>query len=107
MSDARPVSLNVPVGGEKITISNGKLHVPDQPIIPFIEGAGTGRDIWRASVRVFDAAVKKAYVGKRNIHCMAIFAGEKTTKASTTLRPVETATTRRDYIDVLTHPLTL
>ena len=57
--------LNVPAEGQKITISNGRLQVPDQPIIPFIEGDGTGPDIWRASVRVFDAAVAKAYGGKR------------------------------------------
>ena len=53
--------------GEKITIENGKLNVPDHPIIPFIEGDGTGVDIWAASVRVFDEAVKKAYSGKRQI----------------------------------------
>ena len=55
MSQAIPVNLQPPAGGAKITISNGKLNVPDQPIIPFIEGDGTGRDIWRASVRVLDA----------------------------------------------------
>ncbi len=60
MSDAKPVHVQVPAGGQKITISNGKLQVPDHPIIPFIEGDGTGRDIWRASVRVFDAAVAKS-----------------------------------------------
>ena len=65
MSDAKPVTLKIPAGGEKISISNGKLHVPEQPIIPFIEGDGTGRDIWRASVRVFDAAVKYAIDNKR------------------------------------------
>ena len=64
------VKLNVPPQGQKITISNGKLTVPDQPIIPFIEGDGTGPDIWRASVRVLDAAVAKAYGGKRKIHWM-------------------------------------
>jgi isocitrate dehydrogenase len=65
MPDTKPVHVQVPAGGEKMTISNGKLHVPDHPIIPFIEGDGTGRDIWRASVRVFDAAVQKAYGAKR------------------------------------------
>ncbi len=64
MSEAKPMRLQVPLGGEKITIANGKLRVPDHPIVPFIEGDGTGPDIWRASVRVFDAAVKKAYGGK-------------------------------------------
>jgi isocitrate dehydrogenase len=64
----------VPAGGEKITIkgdslkATGRLQVPDAPIIPFVEGDGTGRDIWRASVRVFDAVVEKAYGGKRKIH---------------------------------------
>jgi isocitrate dehydrogenase len=60
---ATPTSPKVapPPGGAKISVQNGKLSVPDQPIIPFIEGDGTGRDIWRASVRVMDAAVQKAY----------------------------------------------
>jgi len=57
----------VPKDGAKITYANGKYNVPDNPIIPFIEGDGTGRDIWKASVRVFDAAVEKAYGGKRQI----------------------------------------
>ena len=61
---AEPV-LTPPAGGAKITIENGKLKVPNNPIIPFIEGDGTGRDIWRASVRVLDAAVEKAYGGQR------------------------------------------
>src|SRR6202522_2348828 len=98
MSDAKPVTLKIPAGGEKISISNGKLHVPDQPIIPFIEGDGTGRDIWRASVRVFDAAVQKAYGGKRKIHWMEVFAGEKANKAYNTWLPDETVTACRDYL---------
>jgi len=56
----------VPANGQKIEYNNGKYRVPDHPIIPFIEGDGTGRDIWKASVRVFDAAVEKAYQGKRS-----------------------------------------
>ena len=60
-------NVTVPAGGAKISIENGKLNVPNNPIIPFVEGDGTGRDIWRASVRVFDAAVEKAYGGKRKI----------------------------------------
>jgi isocitrate dehydrogenase len=80
MSEAKPVNLRIPAGGEKITISGNKLNVPPNPIIPFIEGDGTGRDIWRASVRVFDAAVEKAYGGKRKIHWMEVFAGEKANK---------------------------
>jgi isocitrate dehydrogenase len=106
MSDAKPVALKVPVGGEKISIANGKLTVPDQPIIPFIEGDGTGRDIWRASVRVFDAAVQKAYGGKRKIHWMEVFAGEKANKAYNTWLPDETVTACRDYLVSIKGPLT-
>ena len=69
--------VQVPAGGAKITIQNGQLQVPDNPIIPFVEGDGTGRDIWRASVRVFDAAVAKAYQGQRQVHWMEVYAGEK------------------------------
>jgi isocitrate dehydrogenase len=69
--------ITPPAEGARITIVNGKLQVPDQPIIPFIEGDGTGPDIWRATVRVLDAAVAKAYGGQRRIHWMEIFAGEK------------------------------
>ena len=63
--------------GEKIIIRNGKLQVPDTPVIPFIEGDGTGPDIWNASVKVFDNAVSKAYHGKRTIVWKEVFAGEK------------------------------
>jgi isocitrate dehydrogenase len=66
-----------PPAGQTITIASGRLAVPDQPIIPFIEGDGTGADIWRASVRVFDAAVAKAYGGRRKIAWMEVFAGQK------------------------------
>src|SRR6202045_1899588 len=106
MPDAKPVHVQVPAGGEKITISNGKLHVPDRPIIPFIEGDGTGRDIWRASVRVFDAAVQKAYGGKRKIHWMEVFAGEKANKAYNTWLPDETVTAFRHYLVCIKGPLT-
>lgn len=69
--------VTVPAG-EKITMgSDGKLHVPDNPIIPFIEGDGTGVDIWKASVRVFDAAVRKAYGGRKKVSWMEVYAGEK------------------------------
>ena len=67
----------VPADGARINYKNGQYQVPDNPIIPFIEGDGTGRDIWKASVRVFDAAVEKAYGGKRRIVWFEIFAGEK------------------------------
>ena len=106
MSEAKPVHVQVPAGGEKITISNGQLHVPNNPIIPFIEGDGTGRDIWRASVRVFDAAVQKAYGGKRKIHWMEVFAGEKANKAYNTWLPDETVTACRDYLISIKGPLT-
>jgi isocitrate dehydrogenase len=106
MSEVKPFSVQVPAGGEKITISNGKLHVPDQPIVPFIEGDGTGPDIWRASVRVFDAAVEKAYGGKRKIHWMEVFAGEKANRAYNTWLPDETVTACRDYLVSIKGPLT-
>ena len=61
--------VEVPGDGAKVTVRDGKLQVPDRPIVPFIEGDGTGPDIWRASVRVFDAAVAKAYGGRRRIAC--------------------------------------
>src|SRR4051795_149249 len=70
-------ALTPPATGAAISRKNGKLVVPDNPIIPFIEGDGTGPDIWRASVRVFDAAVAKAYGGKKQIAWMEVYAGEK------------------------------
>jgi isocitrate dehydrogenase len=106
MASLKPVILQVPVGGEKISISNGKLHVPDQPIIPYIEGDGTGRDIWRASVRVFDAAVAKAYGGRRKIHWLEVFAGEKANKIYNTWLPEETVQACRDYLISIKGPLT-
>jgi isocitrate dehydrogenase len=69
--------IEVPADGQKITVDGTRLAVPDRPVIPFIEGDGTGRDIWKASQRVFDAAVEKAYGGKRRICWYEIFAGEK------------------------------
>jgi len=74
---ARFNGIEVPADGQKITVEGIKLNVPDRPIIPFIEGDGTGRDIWRASQRVFDAAVEKAYGGSRRVVWFEIFAGEK------------------------------
>jgi len=69
--------VEAPADGQRITVSGGRPEVPDNPIIPFIEGDGTGRDIWRASCRVFDAAVEKAYGGKRRVVWYEVFAGEK------------------------------
>src|SRR5260370_39780902 len=72
-----PTPTTPPPAGDKITVSAGHLNVPANPVIPFIRGDGTGRDIWRASRRVFDAAVEKAYGGGRRIVWYEIFAGEK------------------------------
>ena len=102
---AEPV-LNVPADGAKITITDGVLNVPNNPIIPFIEGDGTGADIWRASVRVFDAAVAKAYAGKRKIHWMEIYAGEKANTQFGTWLPEATVQACRDYLVSIKGPLT-
>ena len=98
--------IDVPTSGEKITMQDGKLQVPDQPILPFIEGDGTGRDIWRASVRVFDAAVEKAYGGKRKIHWMEVFAGEKAYHKFGEWLPEETIQAFREFIVGIKGPLT-
>jgi isocitrate dehydrogenase len=90
----------------KITFNNGKLNVPDQPVIPFIEGDGTGADIWAASVRVFDAAVKKAYGDKRKITWKEVFAGEKAFNLTGSWLPAETLQAFRDYIVGIKGPLT-
>src|ERR1700680_4102635 len=92
--------------GNKITIAAGKLKVPDQPIIPFIEGDGTGADIWRASVRIMDAAVARAYGGKRRIHWMEVYAGEKSNKLFNTWLPEETVAACREYLVSIKGPLT-
>jgi isocitrate dehydrogenase len=106
MSTAAPMKVTPPPQGAKITIRDGKLSVPENPIIPFIEGDGTGRDIWRASVRVMDAAVQKAYGGKRKIHWMEVFAGEKSNKLFNSWLPDETVTACRDYLVSIKGPLT-
>jgi isocitrate dehydrogenase len=92
--------------GEKIRISNGKLQVPDNPIIPFIEGDGTGPDIWRASVRVLDAAVAKAYGGRRKIAWMEVYAGEKAWKQENNWLPDETVQAFREFLVGIKGPLT-
>src|SRR5687768_14615902 len=91
---------------EKIRLTNGKLQVPDHPVIPFIEGDGTGPDIWRASVRVLDAAVKNAYGGKRQIEWMEVYAGEKANKLKNTWLPDETVAACREYLVSIKGPLT-
>jgi len=98
--------LHVPAGGQKITIAGGQLTVPDHPILPFIEGDGTGPDIWRASVRVFDAAVQKAYGGRRQVAWMEVFAGEKAFNQFGNWLPDETVEAFKDYLVGIKGPLT-
>ena len=99
--------VKVPKDGAKITMSaNKELQVPDNPILPFIEGDGTGRDIWRASVRVFDAAVEKAYKGKRKIRWMEVYAGEKSFKMFSNWLPEETVQAFSEFLVGIKGPLT-
>ena len=95
-----------PSGGQKIGVSGTRLQVPDHPIIPFIEGDGTGRDIWRASVRVLDAAVAKAYGGRRKLEWMEVYAGEKSYQAFNSWLPDETVAACREYLVSIKGPLT-
>ena len=99
-------SITPPAIGTGITRRGEKLVVPDDPIIPFIEGDGTGRDIWRASVRVLDAAVEKAYRGKRKIAWMEVFAGEKSFKQFGSWLPDDTVEAFREYYVGIKGPLT-
>jgi isocitrate dehydrogenase len=92
--------------GQRIVRKEGKLVVPDHPTIPFIEGDGTGPDIWRASVRVFDAAVAKAYGGKRAVAWHEVLAGEKSFKQTGSWLPAETLSAFRDYLVGIKGPLT-
>lgn len=96
----------VPSWGEKITYTDGKLHVPDQPILAFIEGDGIGPDIMRASLRIWDAAVEKAYGGKRKISWMEIYCGEKAQELYGTSMPEETFEAMRQYVVGIKGPLT-
>ncbi|MDP4174074.1 MAG: isocitrate dehydrogenase (NADP(+)) [Bacteroidota bacterium] len=100
--------ITIPVEGEKISVQENKLVVPDNPIIPFIEGDGTGPDIWKASQLVFDSAIEKAYKGKRKISWMEIYAGEKATKVygEDEWLPNETMKAIEDYIVAIKGPLT-
>jgi isocitrate dehydrogenase len=95
-----------PSTGEAITLKNGRMSVPDQPIVPFIEGDGTGPDIWRASVRVLDAAVEKAYGGKRRIHWLEVLAGQKAFDQTGNWLPDETLDAFRKYLVGIKGPLT-
>ncbi len=104
--------IEVPSDGSKVTLSASKgLHVPDRPIIPFIEGDGTGPDIWNASVRVLDGAVEKAYKGKKKIAWMEVYAGEKAqavygSDCPPNLLPQETVDAIREYLVAIKGPLT-
>src|SRR5438045_4718767 len=98
--------IAVPTDGHPIEYSNGKFTVPNNPIIPFIEGDGTGRDIWKASQRVFDAAVEKAYGGKRAIKWFEIFAGEKAYRQFNTWLPDESVEAACDLRVSIKGPLT-
>jgi len=99
-------AVPVPADGHRIEYSDGKYRVPDRPIIPFIEGDGTGRDIWKASVRVFDAAVEKAYRGKRSVAWYEVFAGEKAKAKFQNWLPDDTVSAIREFRVAIKGPLT-
>ena len=99
-------TITPPPDGEKIFMKDGKLQVPENPILPFVEGDGTGRDIWRASQGVFDAAVEKAYHGRKKIHWLEVLAGEKAFNQVGTWLPDETIQAFRDYLVGIKGPLT-
>ena len=99
-------NLSVPTNGKAIEYSGGKFQIPDNPIIPFIEGDGTGRDIWKASRRVFDAAVEHAYGGKRKIAWFEVFAGEKAFNQFKEWLPQDTVDAIRDFRIAIKGPLT-
>jgi isocitrate dehydrogenase len=95
-----------PPAGDRITIRGGRLEVPDRPVLPFIEGDGTGPDIWRAAAGVFEAAVAKAYQGRRRISWFEVYAGEKAFNRFQTWLPEDTLTAFRDYLVGIKGPLT-
>src|ERR1700676_3486547 len=101
-----PYKNITPPAGDKISTSQGKLNVPDRPVIPFIRGDGTGPDIWAASVRVFDAAVEKAYQGARKIAWFEVFAGQTAKDRFDDWLPAETVTAFKDYLVGIKGPLT-
>src|SRR5579872_4072215 len=98
--------IAVPKDGQTIEYSGGKFSIPDRPIIPFIEGDGTGRDIWKASQRVFDAAVEKAYGGKRKVAWFEIYAGEKSFREFKNWLPDDSVSAARDFRVSIKGPLT-
>ncbi|MCK5498881.1 MAG: NADP-dependent isocitrate dehydrogenase [Gammaproteobacteria bacterium] len=100
------MKIEIPATGSKITISNGKLNVPDNPVIPYIEGDGIGPDVWAASVRVLDAAVEKSSGGKRKIHWAEVYAGEKANQLFGSWLPDQTLDACREYLVAIKGPLT-
>src|SRR5476649_120090 len=106
MTTATAPQITAPADGAKMSIKNGRLQVPDRPIVPFIEGDGTGPDIWRASVRVLDASVEKAYRGKRKIEWMEVYAGQKAFDNLQTWLPDETIDAFREFLVGIKGPLT-
>src|ERR1700738_5447473 len=101
-----PYKISKVPSGDKIAIAEAKLQVPDRPIVPFIEGDGTGPDIWRAAVRVMDAAVAKAYAGKKKIAWMEVYAGEKSFTRYNSWLPDETVDAFREFLVGIKGPLT-
>ena len=99
-------TMEIPLSGSKITNRNGRLEVPDNPIIPFIEGDGIGPDVWNASSRVLDAAVTKAYGGQRSIHWLEVYAGEKANELTGSWLPDTTLDACREYLVAIKGPLT-
>ncbi|HEY7510618.1 MAG TPA: isocitrate/isopropylmalate family dehydrogenase, partial [Vicinamibacteria bacterium] len=98
-------TVQAPKDGEKIRISGGKLQVPARPVIPYVEGDGTGRDIWRASQRVFDAAVAKCYGEERKVAWLELLAGEKAFNQTKEWMPAETLDAFREYLVGIKGPL--
>ena len=107
-ANATPVydALTPPTRGEAITLRDGRLEVPDQPVVPFIEGDGTGPDIWRAAQRVFDAAVEKAYGGRRKVEWFEVFAGEKSKDRFDSWLPDDTLRAIQHHLVAIKGPLT-
>src|SRR5580693_6181971 len=103
---ANPSAPKPPSSGTPITRKNGQLVVPDEPIIPFIEGDGTGPDIWRASVRVFDAAVEKAFKGKKKVSWMEVYAGQTAFDKFKNWLPDDTVEAFRHFLVGIKGPLT-
>jgi len=101
-----PYQNVTPPAGDRITVSGGRLRVPDHPVLPFIEGDGTGPDIWRAAVRLFDAAVEKAYRGQRRIAWFEVYAGEKAFRQFQDWLPEDTLAAFREYLVGIKGPLT-